>query len=300
MDLLQEIRDQFATGVPGATRISSLPDQVPAWTVHTDKEYGVAVPFFQEKAFSESFENCRILDANFSIQGEPYTRYLLLTTDKKKYWYEFAVVCAQFVEPGLNNETREQLLENPREWWNRWRGLLGDSASIRKPYAVLGELVALKTLYQRDKSITWTAAYAGTHDIESDTASYEVKSTVMKSKRTVTIHSPYQLQSDRSLFLYFICLEESQAGISINSIVKDLVECGYDEEKINEQLASMGYPRGVGLRDIRYKTLERLSYQIDDKFPRITPESFKDGKLPEHIEKIEYTVNLSGLTCEVW
>ena len=41
---------------------------------------------------------------------------------------------------------------------------------------------------------------------------------------------------------------------------------------------------------------EMLLYIIDDSFPTITPASFVGGVMPTGITKINYTVDLSGLT----
>ena len=107
--------------------------------------------------------------------------------------------------------------------------MLGDSKTKRHSYDVIAELLALDLLYSQDKSIIWTAAQAGSHDIESDSISFEVKSTVKKSETSVTISSQHQLLSQKPLYLLFCRMEKSSLGLSINDLKTRLVSHGYDE-----------------------------------------------------------------------
>ena len=43
---------------------------------------------------------------------------------------------------------------------------------------------------------------------------------------------------------------------------------------------------------------EMLKYKVDEKFPRIIPDSFIGGVIPAGITSITYTVNLDGMEAE--
>lgn len=73
----------------------------------------------------------------------------------------------------------------------------------------------LDDLYTQDNTVEWTAVNSGSHDIEGNESSYEVKSTVKRYGATITISGQHQLQSLKRLQLYFCRLEQSRTGISI-------------------------------------------------------------------------------------
>ena len=47
-----------------------------------------------------------------------------------------------------------------------------------------------------------------------------------------------------------------------------------------------------------YKVLEIRKYNIDDRFPKIVSNNFKDNKIPENIINIKYVIDLDGIEYE--
>jgi hypothetical protein len=84
-------------------------------------------------------------------------------------------------------------------------------------------------------------------------------------------------------------------GISINSILDELKDSNYDISKINVKIKEMNS------EDLNkcYKINEIKEYLVDDNFPKITDDSFIDGKLPDNIPSIKYTVTLDGLNYNI-
>lgn len=299
MTLLEEIREYLATEVDGARRLTTVGEKYPAWTIRSGVEFGVAVPYSSDEPVAETFASCAIHARNFTIEG--YSRFLVLTSTDSTLRYEFSSVCADFAEPGKNGEKRLNLINNPFEWWENWRELLGNAVSEAKVYSVIGEMMALDSLVREKKDVIWEAVNGGTHDIESVDAGYEVKSTIEKYNARVTISSQNQMEDDKKrLFLYFCRLESSTHGTSINDMVERLVADGYDRTKLEKQLEQMGYEEGSMSRTKRYKCLEKRKYTVDDNFPKITKDSFREDKLPKSIVKIDYTVDLDGLDYDKW
>lgn len=299
-DLLRNIREYFAGRQEGARLIRSLPEKYPAWVIRNPEGYGVAVPYSNPDPVAEKFENCQLHSRKFNITGTHYKRYLVLSSSTDKLWYEFAAVCAQFVEPGENGENRDELIRTPLHWWKQWRDLLGNSISEFRPYSVIGEMMALDEIYRGDHLVEWSAIGFGSHDIEATSESYEVKSTIQRYGASVIISGQHQLQSKKRLWLYFCRFEKSKLGVSINDMEKQLIRNGYDRDKLNEQLLRLGYEFGASCRNEKYKCLERRKYYVDDKFPKITEASFVEGHLPRAITQIQYTVDLDGLEYIVW
>lgn len=299
MEILEEIREYFASTQNGARDIKSLSPEYPAMVIRSNEGYGVAVIFDDERDISEKFANSNLYTQILAIGGEE-KKYLILRCALDSLRYEFATVCAQFVEPGIDGIDRKNLLIDPLAWWKQWRELLGNAISQRQPYSVIAEMIVLDELYVHDNTIEWSAVNAGSHDIEGNQESYEVKSTIKRYGATITIAGQHQLQSLKRLQLYFCRLEQSKMGVSINDMRNKLVSDGYDKEKIEQQLYHLGYEYGSSVREEKYKVLEKRKYEVDDKFPKITKSSFKNDHIPESVIQITYTIDLDGLEYTVW
>lgn len=299
MGILEEIREYFASTRNGARKIKSLPNEYPAMVIRNNEGYGVAIIFDDKRDISEKFANSRLFSRNLSIDGIE-KKYLILSCMLDSLRYEFATVCAQFIEPGIDGVDRRNLLSEPLEWWKKWRELMGNTISDKQAYSVIAEMMVLDDLYVNDNTVEWTAANSGSHDIEGREDSYEVKSTVKRYGATITVASQHQLQSLKRLQLYFCRMEQSKSGISINDMKDQLVRDGYDNDKLEQQLYQLGYEKGASIREEKYKVLEKRKYEVDDKFPKITKDSFKGDHIPKSVIQITYTVDLDGLDYTVW
>ena len=294
MGILEEIREYFASTQNGAREIKTLPKEYSAMVIRDNEGYGVAIEFDDIRDISEKFANSRLFSRTLAIGGIE-KKYLILSCMLDSLRYEFATVCAQFVEPGIDGMDRKNLMSEPLEWWKKWRELMGNTISNKEAYSVIAEMMVLDDLYTQDNTVEWTAVNSGSHDIEGNESSYEVKSTVKRYGATITISGQHQLQSLKRLQLYFCRLEQSRTGISINDMKDRLVADGYDKDKIEQQLYQLGYERGASIREEKYKVLEKRKYEVDDTFPKITKASFKDDHIPESITQITYGANFSDI-----
>ncbi len=298
MVLLEEIK-QFFASTYGAANLTSLPEEYPAYGIRKGDDFGVAVKWDRDEPISEHFANARLYTETAYLSGKSI-QLLMLTMDIEEYRNEFASVCAQFVDPGKDGEDRKKLIENPVGWWDNWKNLLGNAVSNKPPYSVLCELVVLNHVRSFDPTAEWTASTAGTHDIESDHHSYEVKSTIKRYGSTVTISGQFQLLTPKPLDLFFIRIEESPVGISINDVRDDLVKNGYDQTKLEKQLARAGYELGASARNKKYAILEKRVYVVDDAFPKITEKSFKGDAFPNGGSQLKYTIDLEVPAYTKW
>ena len=300
MDILEELRGFFASRFDGAAIVRSLPADYPGYAIRwRDGSYGVAIDWQGDRQISEHFANAHLLSRETKVDKEDKC-FLMLVSYKEVYRNEFASVCAQFLDPGKDGVDRELLLADPLKWWNNWKQLLGNASIDKLPYSVLCEMIVLKHVLSSDPGAQWTASNAGTHDIESDSYSYEVKSTKIRYGASVTISSQYQLINRKPLSLYFLRVEESPGGVSINDLENELVSMGYDIALLEEQLTKAGYEAGASARSRKYSVLEKRVYDVDDQFPRITNESFKGNTIPSAITGITYTVDLDGIKYQGW
>jgi hypothetical protein len=298
MTVIEEIRSHFATLADGLLELKSISAAQPTYCLRYNGEYGVGVVYDNDKDICEESTNAMISTRKVRLVNGDQIKLLLLTCYDEEYRNEFALLCETFVCPGENDELRKRLLDDPLAWWDKWIGLLGDRKSNKKCYDIIAEMIILQKLFEKDKTTFWAAQEKGSHDIECNSASYEVKSTIKKSDLNVTISSQHQLFSEKPLFLAFVRMEKSTEGVSINDMEKMLINGGYDKDFITRYLNDSGFYKGSRIRDEKYKVLEIRKYTVDDEFPKITKESFVNGQFPESIIKLIYTINIANIKYE--
>jgi hypothetical protein len=301
LNLLYEIRNGFASLKKNtAIKIESLSNNYPAWIIRSDDWYGVGIPYNSNIEISERFSNVRLWNNNFVINEKEYS-ILLLTCTLESLRTEFASLSAQFIDPGEEGTDRKALIQNPFDWWVRWRSLLGNTIQEKSVYSVLGELLVLEKLIINGENPIWSGIRNATHDIETSSQSYEVKSTIVRYDAVVTINSQYQLQSQgNSLNLIFCRFEESVLGQSITDVLKRLEELGMSIETLNSNLEKIGLESGSSAMKQKYKLLEMRKYLVDEKFPAITEQSFTEKRIPDSIIHFTYKVDLNGLDYEIY
>ena len=300
--LLEDIKNNWKTDILGyAQVISSLKDtKYPAHTVKLVDGYGVAIPYSGDDV-NESFSNVRIFSTD-NIMASPgvIQRSLVLTTDSFEAEQPFASLCAEFIDPGTDGSSRIAVLNDPVAWWGKWKELLGNKNIDARIYDVLGELCVLYVLLQSGENAAWNGPDGASYDIETDDKFIEVKSTLSRSKREITVNNQFQLDtSSKNLNLVLCVFEPSiQSGVSINKITEKLGELGYNVKLVNQKLSELGFEEGMSSRNKTFLLHEMLRYTINSDFPRITPESFIGGVLPAGVTGFTYTVDLSGMTSE--
>lgn len=277
------------------SRIEGLEGEFSAWAMTlADSSRCVALPYDQSlPRVNEEFSDVRLF-SELAIQGFPVDAILVLSSSEGSR--AFAALCAEFVTPGQDGSIRESVLRSPVSWWNEWKMLLGNKAVDSRVYDVLGELVSLSTLISMGYAPVWSGPTRATADIRCGLETFEVKSTTLRSSKTVSMHGLYQAASAGEMKRLIFCrFEAAEAGVSINSVVARLVEQGFGALEVEESLAALGYPKGKSARDQHYALLALIQYEMDDRFPGITPGSFVGGDLPAGVLSVSYTISLDGL-----
>lgn len=162
----------------------------------------------------------------------------------------FASLCAALVTPGSNGENREKIMESPLEWWRSWKEMLGNKNIDPRIYDVLGELIVLKTMIPLGEDISWNGPDHASYDIEMESKFVEVKSTIARDKREVTISSHFQLQPENKPLHLVLCQFEPSflTGVSIDSVIDDISKLGYNTFFIEKKLQEMGFENGMSSR----------------------------------------------------
>ena len=303
MKALNEIiKENWAADIIGNVQIiAPLRDLgYPAWTVRFHDSFGVAVQYNGIEEINEFFANARIYSCELPLENGVVERVLLLTTSLSENADVFAALCAELIDPGIDGEKRKAVCDCPVDWWKKWKEILGNRSIDARIYDVLGELCVFKQLLISGRDAQWNGPEKASYDIETESFFAEVKSTISRDKKEVTISSQFQLfPPQKPLKLIFCRFEPSVfTGISIDQTVDDLGDLGYNKVSVNRKLGELGFDEGMSARKKCFILHEMLKYDVEDGFPRITPESFVGGVIPEGIGQITYTVDLSGMTAE--
>lgn len=255
-------------------------------------ELGVAILVDQDLVIFEKSSNIQFYTKKLNL-----VNYLILSSHGATPWNHFAMICSNFLDKGDKNKRREIIKVQPLSWWNEWISLLGNVQVSKKIYDILGEMVCFKILLENGIEALWSGIESSSsHDISSVPCDYEVKSTITKYKTEITISSQYQLSNfDKELKLLFCRFEKSPIGISISSVYDELVQIGIAPCTLDASLKKYDLYKGSSLFNETYTILEILEFKINENFPKITNESFKNNKIPINIVHLQYSIDLAGL-----
>lgn len=290
-----------ATPRDGALCIADLKNVgYESWTIRIGSEYGVALPVENNEEISEYFAGAHYYTKKITLAESDERDVVLLTTQKDDIKEQFASLCAELLNPGKDGELRKDIAENPLIWWMQWKELLGNKNVDLRAYDVLGELWTLKYLAEHSEHAEWNGPNGATYDIDCDGYYVEVKATLARKKRQITLNNMFQLDPPDGSKLYLILcqFEPSQAGFSINSLVSDLEQLGYSSIGLNDKLQKLGLEKGKTARKRCYMLHAAIRYVVDDSFPAIRESSFVGGVKPAGVESITYTVSLDGIIGE--
>ncbi|MBH0231374.1 PD-(D/E)XK motif protein [Halobacillus yeomjeoni] len=302
MELVYKLRQYFASLQEGKLR--KLPDELlgadfPGWVIKVGREVGVGIVTSEEVKVNEKFTNVNLYTKNLIVEGE-YKNLLLLTCESEERRYEFASIAAVFLDPGKDGADRAQVTTEPLLWWKKWKDLLGNASVEKSVQGVFGELLTLKHLALKSKpesSPLWKGPKGGSIDIEYDNRNYEVKTTTNKYENIITVNSQFQLSSIFNADLFFIRVEETSQGTSINHLCDDLVNLGFSKDDLEDGLKRLGLPENTSARDKEFLVLESRMYNTAGLFPT---DNLKQalGDAATHILQIQYKLDLTGLEHE--
>lgn len=264
-----------------------------AYVVKVDDMIGVAIPIEKDLIINEKFNKVFISNFLFGINGVA-TKAIFLYTKEPEMSEKYASLCMNFISPN----SRNIILNNPIEWYNEWRDLLGDSKRNKMVYDFIGEMAVLFELQKRGDNPIWNSITKGTFDITTCDSIYEVKTSIVKSFDSITIHNQFQLDIEglnKQLYIAYVKAEENNAGESIDSLANKLIAAGFDKTTLEDYLSENGYYQGKNERYKQFIIHEIRLYKVDEKFPFITKNSFVDQKMPKNVVKLEYTLSLDGL-----
>jgi hypothetical protein len=190
---------------------------------------------------------------------------------------------------------------------DRWRtlfsdaerlGLLSDAALT----GLLGELLVVERVLAAGGPGDlrfWVGPFNELHDMRTATHAIEVKSTLVREGRVVSISSIDQLQTpiDADLFLVHTRLNRDPGGFSLPELVTQVIDAGGHVDQVNRRLVELGVrPTDLSPYANRtFKVSDSRVYDVDgESFPRLLRSSFTEGDIPPGTLRIAYAIDLTN------
>lgn len=292
--LLEEIKYAFSNIDEGnAWPVNKVPGAAEGWLIREKNGAMIAaLPSKYRGEFDEKFAGIHMRTSSRVIDGMD-RKLIIIECDRYQNREPFARICEDF----LSASQALGIVANPTDWWKQWKELMGNTSTSKSPHAVIGELLLVLRLIKEGLEPEWTGPDGGSHDIELDKSSFEVKSTTERVDEIVTISNQHQLSAgkDKQLKLLLCRFEPSRGNLSINSLKGKLIAAGFNEDLLEDRLKKLGYPQGRTSREEKYDLLGAEIYAVNDNFPKIVPESFKGDTFPPGVVKLIYEISLSNL-----
>ena len=287
--LYVELAENFSNRSEGFRRIINYNKEIYTYTNHNS--FGIMMICDDNIVINEEIGKIQLYNKLISFNGKNNNCVFIMCNDI--YSRDMFI---DFINDNLDNSYK--LLKNdPLEWWKKWCEFLGNSFIEKRVYDIIGELYVLEKIYKEDKTTKWVSTKKGSIDIENTNNIYEVKSTIQKYQSKVTVSSQQQLKiiDNRNLYLVLVRLEESTNGKCVDDYVRELIVQGYDNVELESYLNKCSFPKNNHKRIEKYKVIESRLYIVDDKFPTITNDTFKNNIIPKGIVKIVYDIDLNSI-----
>lgn len=193
---------------------------------------------------------------------------------------------------------------------NAWRLLFGGSAqrwTVPRLAGLFAELLVLEELLGRDARAirSWLGPLGCPQDFRGTHHAVEVKGTTSAEGRVIRIHGVDQLEAppNGTLSLAWFRIAESAAPAA-RTVADVLNACRskmHDLGELEARLLALGLsPNGDdSTSEIRFLSMEQRWYEVAGAFPRVVPESFESGAVPQGVAGVEYLVDLDSVPALV-
>lgn len=190
---------------------------------------------------------------------------------------------------------------------DRWRTLFSDAErtgqlSDEALTGLLGELLVAQQLLVAGAPGDlrfWVGPFNDLHDLRSATHAIEVKATMVREGRIVSISSVDQLQepSGASLILVHTRLDRDPGGFSLPDLVDRVVDAGAYPHQVSRRLNELGVRAGdlTAYSGRKFKVADTRAYDVGGaSFPRLLRSSFVGGDIPPGTLRLSYAIDLTN------
>ena len=263
------------------------------------------VNFKQDKR-SASIQVLKSTNELFNKEHKEYIEICCLNPDSSDFIYNKfnTLISMIFTSIKFDQIDNYSAVKNTiQEWRDFLRLVKKKHLSIEEVRGLIGELHFLNDLLAIDKNLfeSWHGPEAERHDFRQNNISVEVKTTSSKNK-IVKISSLDQLEkpNDTELFCQFYQLEQDDKGFSIPSLIDKIMDTHSIskidiERKLNDLNYDFNDRKYYENEKYKFRILNNYFYIVDDHFPKIIRNSFKENKIPKGVMSLEYKIDLNGL-----
>ncbi|GEN89789.1 PD-(D/E)XK motif protein [Oceanobacillus sojae] len=276
-------------------RIDSIDNHTFLYKTYTN--FGVVITVDQNIRLNEKFNQLNFYTEEGTLSGEK-TNLLHLTLNSLDYFEQFIIIAADFIE----SSKRTTLENNPLEWWNHWKELIGNAVVEKSTYNILGELLVLNYLQEKCSSSKpkWLGYTGSTFDISTVDKTIEVKASINKFDNNITISNQYQLNTELINEFYVLNFEASanDNGISIDDAVTRLNLNGYPLKDIEIGLQTHSIPKNASARREKYILLTCKKYILQEAISdeiRQAMDNFFDFDI---VRKVNVELDLANIEHE--
>ncbi|GAB2553080.1 PD-(D/E)XK motif protein [Gracilibacillus alcaliphilus] len=298
MNYAKIIRDTYTLSnhnLSNYFRMDSVNNQTLLYKTHNN--FGVVIMADQNIRLNEKFNQLNFYTNEGTLNGE-MVNLLHLTLNSLDYFEQFIIIAADFIE--LSKRTT--LKENPLEWWNHWKELIGNAVVEKSTYSILAELLVLNYLQKNHSSNTpkWLGYTGGTYDIHTKNKNIEVKASINKFDTNITISNQYQLNTELINDFYVLGFEASanDNGISIDDAVSELSTSGYPLKDIETGLQVHDLPADASARREKYILLSCKKYNLQEAIPDEVKQSMDKFFDFDIVRKVNAELDLANIEHE--
>lgn len=255
--------------------------------------------FRNEKINKIKIEELELINNNSSKQ---INKYISISCKNGKLFQIFSRLLADI----LWHLFYDNQLINIKDPWqfiidrlNGWKLILNSEDLKNEEKGLIGELILLKFLIiEKKQNINiWDGPLNGVKDFRLENMDIEVKTTAVRYGYTIKISGFFQTQSQKEYeYLFFVRIEEANNGnITLKELIDDINNICDSTEKaeFNDRLEA--FSSELFESSNKWNVLESVFIKIDEKFPKITEQSFIGNKLPNGINNITWESDLSNL-----
>ncbi|WP_250031665.1 PD-(D/E)XK motif protein [Paractinoplanes maris] len=233
--------------------------------------------------------------------GGPHIDYLDVSCTEPDLFGEFDEVLRDVLQEIVRvDRPASTAVRVVARWRNLFRNLLVRELSPQAKMGLFGELTVLSELLLAERGFpveSWRGPLNEPHDFEAEGGCIEVK-TLGAQSDAVTIHGLDQLDTHdgRSLDLVLLRVVDDPNGLSLNDVVVRIEESGAARDSLRSRLAAARWhPDPVRPDPDRFAVEEVLRVRVDGSVPRLVGSDIVNGRSPDGITDVRYSVELAAL-----
>ena len=265
---------------------------------------GNAVAFFEAPATaSQDFSVSQVIDVRLTgvaveSTGENVNCIKLVCRDSRLNEV-FYVFVDELLERLVGKKNTYAIVQEAARDWRRLLQLVSVGFTVNAATGLYGELCFLEQAILNigpDALDTWQRSQYDMHDVISDEARVEVKTSKFQNESAVSVHGLKQLAVPARASLTLAVAEvDVNSGELIDDVIHRILSLGVDISTLVEKLASIGYVIGMPeAQEYRFTISSWRFWEISSGSPVLSSTSLPMSVV-DAISSVSYKLQLSAL-----